>query len=258
MAPTRCCCLRELRGLGPDFGSTSTRSAIPPLDRDRCGALLPRLGHGLDHGGGAEAIRDVFIFVEDDCELTIERVPGRPVEAPGAERHCRPAQTRPGRFAARPRAGSRVEHSRIGRQAGSTGQPGGRTGDRAGAPERGGRAPRRCGHSGYLRSGRPADGGAARKLDEHPHAAAQDHLRTVPPAGSRPGNRAAQRGRSDHRGRGYGAGQDRHRSVERSAGSSDPQQHGPRHRDAGSPARGGQDVPPEPFIFRPGTPAPTC
>ena len=163
--------LRELRELG-QLRSTSIRAAIPSARRDRSGALLPRLGHGSEHRRPrAEAIRDIFIFVEDDCELTIERAPELAAEArpPGA------APAGPERPGGRGAAGvgRRIEHSRVGRQAGSTRQPGGRTGDGAGAPERGRRPPRRCRHPGDLRGGRPADGGAARELDEHPHAAAQ-------------------------------------------------------------------------------------
>ena len=42
--------------------------------------MLPGLGHGFDHGRGAEAIHDVFIFVEDDCDLSIDAVQGPVIE----------------------------------------------------------------------------------------------------------------------------------------------------------------------------------
>jgi len=68
---------QELRALGPLQVSVDT-SAVPPLaamDPESC-----YLGWDLtlETGAAVEAIRDVFIFIEDDCELRIEpvRVPG--------------------------------------------------------------------------------------------------------------------------------------------------------------------------------------
>ncbi len=66
--------LNELRQLG-SAELQADLSAIPPLDEidpERCyirwdGTLTTRLGE--------DAIRDLFIFVEDACELTIEAVP---------------------------------------------------------------------------------------------------------------------------------------------------------------------------------------
>ncbi len=90
----------------------------------------------LNTAAGAEAIRDVFIFVEDDCELSIE-----PVSSRSRAMRRWNARRLPGRRDPTPRGpkrlGGRLEYSRVGRKAGSAGQPGGRTGDRAGAPERG-------------------------------------------------------------------------------------------------------------------------
>jgi two-component system chemotaxis sensor kinase CheA len=70
--------LRELRGLGAVRIQVDT-AAIPPLgemDPERC-----YLGWNmvLTTAAAAEAIRDVFIFIEDDCELAIEPVMNTPL-----------------------------------------------------------------------------------------------------------------------------------------------------------------------------------
>jgi len=63
--------IRELSGLG-DVESTASMASVPPLlelDPERCYIawdLILRTAASLD------AIRDVFIFVEDCCELCIE------------------------------------------------------------------------------------------------------------------------------------------------------------------------------------------
>ena len=92
---------------------------------------------------------------------------------------------------------------------------------------------------------------AARKLDEHPHAAARGTFerfrRLVHDSASNSAKRWISIEGAEH-----GTGQDRDRSVERSAGASDPQQHGSRHRDAGSPPRGGQAPHRDASTFRPG------
>ena len=65
--------LRELRELGELRISLDT-AAIPPLgqiDAERCYLAWDMV---LTTAAAKEAIRDVFIFVEDECELTIERV----------------------------------------------------------------------------------------------------------------------------------------------------------------------------------------
>jgi len=65
--------LREMRDLGT-LGITLDTSGIPPLselDPERCYLAWDMV---LTTPAGAEAIRDIFIFVEDHCELTIERV----------------------------------------------------------------------------------------------------------------------------------------------------------------------------------------
>jgi two-component system chemotaxis sensor kinase CheA len=70
---------RELRDLGTLRVDVDT-VAIPPLnqiDAERCYLAWDMV---LATPAASEAIRDVFMFVEDDCELTIERVPGQPVE----------------------------------------------------------------------------------------------------------------------------------------------------------------------------------
>ena len=60
--------LRELNDLG-DLTLTAELSSIPPLgelDAERCYINWDMV---LTTSAAAEAIRDVFIFVEDSCEL---------------------------------------------------------------------------------------------------------------------------------------------------------------------------------------------
>ena len=81
--------LRELRDLGRLEVALDT-SAIPPLreiDPERCYVAWDLT---LTTTARPEAIRDVFIFVEDNCDLAIEPVPAR--TAPGPE--TRGAQNR--------------------------------------------------------------------------------------------------------------------------------------------------------------------
>jgi two-component system chemotaxis sensor kinase CheA len=68
--------LRELKQLG-DLRVTASMAAIPPmeeLDPERCYVCWNMV---LTTSAGREAIRDVFIFVEGSCELTIEPAPGQ-------------------------------------------------------------------------------------------------------------------------------------------------------------------------------------
>jgi len=68
--------LRELRQLG-DLRVTASMAAVPPikeLDPERCYVSWEML---LTTAAVPEAIRDVFIFVEDACELTIGPAPGQ-------------------------------------------------------------------------------------------------------------------------------------------------------------------------------------
>jgi two-component system chemotaxis sensor kinase CheA len=78
--------VRELRELG-ELQIELDASAIPPLseiDPERCYVAWDMV---LKTGAGGDAIRDVFIFVEDDCDLRIEQKtdvqePGAPAPAP--------------------------------------------------------------------------------------------------------------------------------------------------------------------------------
>jgi two-component system chemotaxis sensor kinase CheA len=82
--------LRELRDLG-ELRARIDTAAIPPLremDPERCYVAWDML---LATSATEEAIRDVFIFVEDDCELKIEPVPG-PGDGPEAARAVEPAR----------------------------------------------------------------------------------------------------------------------------------------------------------------------
>jgi two-component system chemotaxis sensor kinase CheA len=71
--------LRELRGLG-ELRIDLDTGTIPPLgeiDAERCYVSWDMV---LTAAAPSEAIRDVFIFIEDECELTIERAPDRPAD----------------------------------------------------------------------------------------------------------------------------------------------------------------------------------
>ncbi len=70
---------RELRELGQLRVNLDTVT-IPPLsqiDAERCYLAWDMV---LTTPAASEAIRDIFMFVEDDCELSIERVAGQPAE----------------------------------------------------------------------------------------------------------------------------------------------------------------------------------
>jgi two-component system chemotaxis sensor kinase CheA len=73
--------LRELKQLG-DARITASMAAIPPLselDPERCYVSWEIL---LTTTGCRESIRDVFIFVEDCCELTIEPIASQAPSVP--------------------------------------------------------------------------------------------------------------------------------------------------------------------------------
>jgi len=66
--------LRELKQMG-ELRITASMAAMPPLgelEPERCYVSWEMV---LSTAAGRDAIRDVFIFVEDCCELTIEPVP---------------------------------------------------------------------------------------------------------------------------------------------------------------------------------------
>ena len=73
--------LRELRGLG-ELQIDLDTSAIPPLGEIAADCCYLAWDMVLTTAAASDAIRDVFIFVEDDCELTIERAPNRAAETP--------------------------------------------------------------------------------------------------------------------------------------------------------------------------------
>ena len=168
--------LRELRQLG-SLKVTASLAAIPPLgelDPERCYLSWDLV---LTTAAAREAIRDVFIFVEDCCELTLDTdLPAVPVSDPVTD----PAAAAPTPVP--------EERSKYGRRSydspdnassirvpaaklDQVRQLGGRTGHRA-SPIGGGRhPPRRSGGHGGVRGSRAPDGGASRKLDEHSHVA---------------------------------------------------------------------------------------
>ena len=70
-APIPLLLLRELGQLG-GLSVRASMAAVPPLgelDPERCYVSWEMV---LATAAGRDAIRDVFIFVEDSCELTIE------------------------------------------------------------------------------------------------------------------------------------------------------------------------------------------
>lgn len=89
--------LDELRGLG-DCVVTALTDRVPPLEglnAEHC-----HLGWeiALTTDRGLNAIKDVFIFVEDESELAIERAPAAPAVAPAAATPRRkPITVRPSR-----------------------------------------------------------------------------------------------------------------------------------------------------------------
>lgn len=91
--------IRELGRLGRLTGRASL-DALPPLrelDPERCYAAWEI---ELETAAGADAIRDVFIFVEDQCALEIEKL-GEPHAAPAREPAAAPAAVCPGDVTAR-------------------------------------------------------------------------------------------------------------------------------------------------------------
>ncbi len=75
---------RELRQLG-SLQITANTDAIPPiaeLEPDRCYVSWDMV---LTTAATADEIRDIFIFVEDSCELAIEAAPGPASTAPAVE-----------------------------------------------------------------------------------------------------------------------------------------------------------------------------
>jgi len=94
--------LRELRELGRLQIDLDT-SAIPPLgsiDAEHCYLAWNMV---LTTTVEPEAIRDVFIFVEDDCELSIERAPDQAASAPDAPLAMVVAVNPPALTAAKPK-----------------------------------------------------------------------------------------------------------------------------------------------------------
>jgi two-component system chemotaxis sensor kinase CheA len=76
--------VRELRQLG-GLSIKAGMAAVPPLaelDPERCYVSWEMV---LSTAAGRDAIRDVFIFVEDSCELTIEPLAGQAQNEPVCE-----------------------------------------------------------------------------------------------------------------------------------------------------------------------------
>ena len=125
--------LGELRELGALEVQVDT-AGVPPLaeiDADRCYLAWDLV---LTTAAGRDAIRDVFIFIEEESELTIE-ADGREARRNSRPSLAAPQQVAPGGTGAE--SGWRHLHPRVGRQAGPADQRGRRAGHRAGPAERG-------------------------------------------------------------------------------------------------------------------------
>ena len=86
--------INELRALG-SLRITLDTSAIPPLGEMAADFCYLAWDMVLTTAAGLEAIRDIFIFVEDDCELSIEcrgDASAETAEAPAGERIAKPGQ----------------------------------------------------------------------------------------------------------------------------------------------------------------------
>jgi hypothetical protein len=120
----------------------ASMAAVPPLANwTRSAAMWP--GRWCWRRGGADAIRDVFIFVEDSCELTIEPAASRSANGAGDGATARALEEPRASSGGPPhlrQARQRLQPARARRQARPVCRPGGRTGDGAGAAERAGRA----------------------------------------------------------------------------------------------------------------------
>ena len=215
--------------------------------RDRSGALLPRLGHGSDHRGGAGGDPGRLHLRRRRLRADHRAASGSRGSRAGVT--AAPAAAASGRTRQRRRAAA----SSIRVSAEKLDQLVNLVGELVTVQARLSEVAARRDDADILAISEEVDRLTA-ELRENSMSIRmlplEDHLRAVPPAGSRSGNRAAQRGRADHRRRRHGAGQDRDRPVERSAGPSDPQQHGSRHRDAGSAPRGRQTAHRQPFTSR--------
>jgi two-component system chemotaxis sensor kinase CheA len=75
--------LRELRELGP-LRIVLDTSAVPSLGEIEAESCYLAWDMDLNTAAAPEAIRDVFIFVEDDCDLTIEAAPQQAPEIPAS------------------------------------------------------------------------------------------------------------------------------------------------------------------------------
>jgi two-component system chemotaxis sensor kinase CheA len=87
--------IEELRQLGQLWIELDT-TAIPPLTEIQAEECYLRWNMILTTAADVEAIRDVFIFVEDQCDLLIEAVPGQSAHPMQAEERVQKAEQRSG------------------------------------------------------------------------------------------------------------------------------------------------------------------
>ena len=249
--------VRELGEMGR-LTAEASMAGIPlleALEPERCYVSWEMV---LTTEASEDRIRDVFIFVEDCCELTMTALAAEPTAGIPTVDHPAIAEKTdaPDAACAGDRIAKALEEKRASPGRRTTDLPENATSLRVpaarldqlvdlvgelvtvqarlseiAARSRGWRG------AGGVRGDRAADVGAARELDDPAHAADPGDLRALPAAGARSGARPGQERGADHRGRGHGAGQDGDRSAGRSADAPDPQQHGSRHRNAGGSAR---------------------
>jgi two-component system chemotaxis sensor kinase CheA len=256
--------VRELRGIGRLTVEAST-AGIPSLwelEPERCYVsweMVLAIPAGGDRGqdaaraAGEDAIRDVFIFVEDSCELTIEPARVEPLaDAALANTGAKePVSTAVCTADVTARA---LEEKRRSPGRRATDQPDSASSLRVPAA----RLDQLVDLVGELVTVQARLSEFAAQSQENEvlavaeeierltsalrensmtlrNAADSGHLRTLPAAGARSGARSRQERRTDHRRRGDRARQDGDRPAGRSADAFDPEQHGSRRRAAGEP-----------------------
>ena len=130
---------------------TDAIPALSEIDAEHCYLAWDM---ALTTAAAPDAIRDVFIFVEDDCELTIERVPDEAVKAAAGRRPERAPRRCRGKAAdSKTTSSIRVSADKLDQLVNLVGEL---VTVQARLSEVAGRRDRRR-HPGNIRGGRPAD-----------------------------------------------------------------------------------------------------
>ncbi len=235
--------LRELRQMGV-LEARAHIEDLPSLDEMDPVRCYARWEMTLTTAESADAIRDVFIFVEDACDLTIERAKDTAAEAAQLEPPALNSLPAPAAVA-RPTRAPEEKRSGAGRRA--TDKPETAASLRVPAA----RLDALVDLVGELVTVQARLSEVAARLEDVDVAAVSEEierltsalrensmtmrmlpiradLREISAAGARSGPRSGQGRGADYRGRGHRAGQDGSRSAGRSADAFDPQQHGSR------------------------------